>query len=78
MTMPPIRPRIATRAKGMRNQVGRIVVSAPMGSSPIASESASKLEPTSRTPKNTRTTVGSAAPKVVHPTTPLVDAVRGR
>ena len=78
MTMPPIRPRIATRAKGMRNQVGSSVVSAPIGSPPIASDRDSSAEPTRRIPKKTRMTVGSAAPTVVHPTTPFVEASRGR
>ena len=78
MTMPPIRPRIATSAKGTRNQVGSSVVSAPIGSLPIASERDSFAEPTRRMPKKTRMTVGSAAPSVVHPTTPRVEAARGR
>ena len=78
MTMPPMRPRIATRAKGMRNQVGSSVVSAPIGSSPMALDSDSSAEPTRRIPKKTRMTVGSAAPTVVQPTTPRVEAARGR
>ncbi len=78
MTMPPMRPRIATSAKGMRNQVGSSVVSAPIGSLPMASERDSSAEPTRRMPKKTRTTVGSAAPSVVQPTTPRVEAARGR
>ena len=78
MTMPPMSPRIATSAKGTRNHVGSSIVSAPIGSEPIASDRDSSAEPTRRIPKNTRMTVGSAAPSVVHPTTPRVEAARGR
>ena len=62
----------------MRNHVGSSVVSAPIGSSPMALDSDSSAEPTRRMPKKTRMTVGSAAPTVVHPTTPFVEASRGR
>ena len=34
---PPTKPKIATNAKGMRYQVGKIVVRAPIGSALIAS-----------------------------------------
>ena len=35
---PPINPKIATAAKGIKNQVGTSVVSAPIGSIPIFSD----------------------------------------
>ena len=76
-TAPLTRPPIATSAKGTRNQVGRIVVSAPIGSSATACESLSS-EAHSSTPYATRITTGRLPPSVGQPTTPRVDAVRGR
>ena len=76
-TAPLTRPPIATSANGTRNQVGRIVVSAPIGSSATACDSWSS-EAHSRTPYPTRTTTGRLPPKVGQKTTPRVEAVRGR
>ena len=64
-------------AKGMRNQVGKTVVRAPMGSVLMASPSSASL-PTSSVPAMMRMTQGRAAPVVVQPTTPTVEALRGR
>ena len=75
--MPPASPRIATSAKGMRNQVGRMVASAPMGSESMAVPRAAS-DPTSMVPAMTRTTQGREEPKAVQPMTPGVEAVRGR
>jgi hypothetical protein len=62
---------------GTRNQVGRIVPSAPIGSAPMAADS-SASEPASSRPVSSRTTGARAPPNVVQPTTPRVEAWRGR
>ena len=46
---PLISPPTATSANGTRNHVGRIVVSAPIGSAPIASRRSGE-DPASRMP----------------------------
>ena len=71
-TAPPTRPRTATSANGTRNQVGSSVVSAPIGSAPIAADR-SPEEPASSRPKISSTTGASAAPNVVQPTTPRLE-----
>jgi hypothetical protein len=76
-TAPPTSPRTATMTKGTRNQVGNNVANAPTGSLPIAELSCDD-EPAKRRPKKTRMTGAIDEPKVVHQTTPLVDALRGR
>ena len=74
---PPIRPSTTTRMNGTRNQVGRIVPSAPIGSAPIDFDSFPS-EPASSRPVTRRSTGASAPPNVVQPTTPRVEARRGR
>ncbi len=76
-TEPPIRPSTATMANGTRNQVGSKVVSAPIGSAPIAALRVLD-EPASSRPKTSRNTGAMVAEKVVHPTTPRLDDRRGR
>src|SRR5439155_16760028 len=68
---------IATSANSTRYHVGRRVVSAPIGSAPIAwfsfwSDAARS------SPYTTSNTGATAAPNVVHATTPALDAERGR
>src|SRR3954452_23705432 len=76
-TAPLTRPPMATHAKGTRNHVGRIVVSAPMGSPPTAPESLLS-EAASSTPYTISTTTGRLPPNVGQPPTPAVEALRGR
>ncbi len=76
-TAPPTRPRTATTANGTRNQVGRIVVSAPIGSAATALFSVLE-EPASSRPKTSRNSGATEAPNVVQPITPLLDELRGR
>ncbi len=76
-TAPPTSPRTATAAKGTRNQVGRMVVSAPIGSPAIAVLSEAE-EPASSRPNTSSTSGATDAPKVVQPTTPALDDLRGR
>ena len=76
-TAPPTRPSTATRANGIRNQVGSTVVRAPIGSAAMPSLS-SVEEPASSSPNTTRSTGASAPPRVVQPTTAPLPAVRGR
>ena len=76
-TAPLTSPAIATSAKGTRNQVGRIVVRAPIGSEATALDSLPS-EAHSSTPYPTRISTGRLPPTVGQPTTPRVDAERGR
>lgn len=62
--IPPTSPKIATIAKGTKNQVGKIVVKAPIGSEFINSPSFLS-EPTSNIPKIAKITHGSEELKVV-------------
>ena len=68
---------IWSSANGTRYQVGSRVVRAPTGSLAIALFKF-ESEPASSTPYTTRSTGAMAAPKVVHATTPTLDALRGR
>ncbi len=76
-TAPLTSPPMATSANGTRNHVGRIVVSAPIGSSATACDS-SASDAQSSTPYATRITTGRLPPNVGQKTTPRVEAVRGR
>lgn len=76
-TAPPIRPSTATRANGTRNQVGSAMASVPTGS--VASAALKSFEDAaSSSPNPSSATGASDAPNVVQPTTPRLDAVRGR
>jgi hypothetical protein len=77
MIPPATSPMTVTIAKGTRNQVGRIWVSAPTGSAPMA-VSSDLDDPARRVPKRRRNTGGSEDPRVVHHTTPWEEAERGR
>ncbi|CAB4535951.1 unannotated protein [freshwater metagenome] len=74
---PPTRPKIATNAKITRYHVGRIVVSAPMGSVAIAPANSSLL-PESAAPKITRTIGTIDAPNTVQPITLELETALGR
>ncbi len=76
-TEPPTRPSTATIANGTRNQVGSSVVSAPIGSAPIALLSLAD-EPASSSPKTSRKIGAMEDPNVVQPITPRLDDRRGR
>ena len=76
-TDPPTRPSTATMANGTRNQVGSSVVSAPIGSAPIALLSLAD-EPASSSPKTSRTMGATEEPTVVQPITPRPEERRGR
>src|ERR1700753_171132 len=76
-TAPPTSPSTATMANGNRYQVGRMVVSAPIGSAEIAPFSLVD-EPASSSPKPSRKIGAMAEPNVVHPTTARLDALPGR
>ena len=76
-TAPPTRPSTATSANGTRNHVGSKVVNAPIGSVAMAALSSCD-EPASISPKINSTTGPSDAPKVVQPTTPALEACRGK
>jgi len=64
-------------ANGNRYQVGRMVVSAPIGSAEMAVASVLD-EPASSSPKPSRKMGAMAEPKVVQPMTPALEARRGR
>ena len=64
-------------ANGNRYQVGRIVVSAPIGSAEMAVFSVLD-EPASSRPKPSRKIGAMAEPNVVHPMTPALEVRRGR
>src|ERR1700743_973315 len=76
-TAPPTRPRTATITNGTRYQVGRIVASAPIGSVLIAVDSDAE-DPASSSPKPSRKIGATAAPNVVHHTTPPPEVRLGR
>ena len=76
-TAPPTRPSTATMTNGTRYQVGKMVASAPIGSVLIAVDSDVE-EPTSSSPNPSRKMGATDAPNVVHHTTPVPDARRGR
>ena len=76
-TAPPTSPSTATRANGIRNQVGSTVVSAPIGSAAIALLRSAE-EPASSSPKISSTTGASEQPNVVQATTAPLRALRGR
>ncbi len=76
-TDPPTRPSTATMANGTRNQVGSRVVSAPIGSAPIALLSLAE-EPASSRPKTSRKIGATEDPNVVQPITPRLEDRRGR
>jgi len=76
-TAPPTRPSTATMANGKRYQVGRMVVSAPIGSAEIALFSLAD-EPASSRPKPSRKIGAIADPNVVQPMTPPPEVRRGR
>src|ERR1700753_176764 len=76
-TAPPTSPSTATMANGNRYQVGRIVVSAPIGSAEIAPFSLVD-DPASSRPNPSRKIGAMDAPNVVQPTTERLDVSRGR
>src|ERR1035441_7040238 len=76
-TAPPTRPSTATIANGTRNQLGSRVVSAPIGSAPIA-ELRLADEPASSSPKMNRMIGAADEPNAVQPITPLPDDRLGR
>ena len=72
---PESRESTATRRKGARNQVGRIVARAPTGSRAMASDRSCD-EPASSKPMVMRTTGPSDPPTVFHSTMELPEASR--
>ena len=74
---PDTSPITATTTNGTRNNVGRIVARAPIGSVPMASRSFAS-EPASSRPKKNSTTLARDSPVAVQPATPALDDVRGR
>ena len=74
---PPTSPRIATSAKGIKYQVGSIVVSAPIGSDAIALLKVFD-EPASSAPYITSTTGIRDEPNTVQKITPALEVFLGR
>ena len=74
---PETRPMTATTTKGTRNQVGRMVARAPIGSLAIA-PLRSGSDPARSSPKRKSTMLVTESPVAVQPATPVLDDVRGR